>query len=656
MNLLAKEKNDSARAGYMMWIAQRKMGLAQNTGKWEESIEWWQRALKLYKKINNEFCIGRCNIFLGMCWQNKGDHTEAAKYFYDALQLSQRNGNKALTVASSANLANCYTNLGNYEEALKNHFIAYKAQEFLNTDVPLDVRQIAAGIAGVYTKLHRYEEALNWYQKAHPYDPTNFYEGHLEIQMASIQLEMKNYEEALKNYRAVVQVFPKRFQRKDEMGYKGIEGGWYMELGETYFKIGTLTKNDERLSSFKNAIHYLNKSLPLLTEGAGGKETLMKAYDLLKQACEATNDYESALRYSNLYTTMKDSIYNKENYVKIADLKIKYETEKTTAEMKINQEKERMRQETLRDKMLADQKLEDQKKLDAQKLEQEKAIAIAQEKANSEKLVAVEKIKSEKRQTNNLLLMGLVLVAVTAVFLILYLRQRHEKKRAVEKAETVHQMAELELQSLRSQLNPHFMFNSLNSIQTLIMKEQTDKSQSYLSRFARLLRMLLENADKQFIPLQSEMEFLQLYLSLESLRVPDMQFSISTDPSLNAEQILIPNMMLQPYVENAIWHGLSHKEQDKQLKIRISKENGTINYEIEDNGVGRKKAGELKSLFRKQHQSKGMELLNKRIELLNKEYRSVIQTDVTDVVKNKEIAGTLVSIKIPLTLSEHTQN
>jgi len=196
----------------------------------------------------------------------------------------------------------------------------------------------------------------------------------------------------------------------------------------------------------------------------------------------------------------------------------------------------------------------------------------------------------------------------------------------------------------------------LNSIQTLILKEDADRSQSYLSRFAKLLRMLLENADAPFIPLRKEIDFLQLYLSLESLRVPDLQYSISTDLELDQEQTLIPNMFLQPYVENAIWHGLSYKEVDKQLKIRIYRKNGAVTYEIEDNGVGRKKAEELKSLFRKQHQSKGMELLNKRIKLLNTEYSSEIITVVTDVMKDDKIAGTLVTIKVPVLLSEPIQN
>jgi LytS/YehU family sensor histidine kinase len=106
-------------------------------------------------------------------------------------------------------------------------------------------------------------------------------------------------------------------------------------------------------------------------------------------------------------------------------------------------------------------------------------------------------------------------------------------------------------------------------------------------------------------------------------------------------------MILQPYIENAIWHGLSHKEKDKKLLIRSYKENGFTKYEIEDNGVGRKKSAELKSLYRKEHKSKGMELLSKRFKLLAKEYGSDIQTTITDKIKDEVVAGTLVVIKVP---------
>lgn len=218
------------------------------------------------------------------------------------------------------------------------------------------------------------------------------------------------------------------------------------------------------------------------------------------------------------------------------------------------------------------------------------------------------------------------------------------------------QMAELELQSLRAQLNPHFMFNSLNAIQELILKEDFENSHTYLARFAKLLRMLLENSEQPFTPLQKEIDFLELYLSLEKLRLPDLQFSITCDADVNKDETLIPNMILQPYIENALWHGLSHKPTDRKLEINIQKQDEGVIYHVKDNGVGRKKAAELKSLFRKEHRSKGMELLTKRFKLLSEEFGFEVKTEVSDLMINAEVGGTIVSISVPDSLAQHSQN
>ncbi|HLF62134.1 MAG TPA: histidine kinase, partial [Saprospiraceae bacterium] len=190
------------------------------------------------------------------------------------------------------------------------------------------------------------------------------------------------------------------------------------------------------------------------------------------------------------------------------------------------------------------------------------------------------------------------------------------------------------------------------AIQELILMEENDKSHTYLARFAKLLRMLLENANSPFIPLARELEFLELYLSLENLRIPDLKYSIRKDPEINTEQVMIPNMILQPYIENAIWHGLSHKKiGERELQLRVHKQTDGVVYEIEDNGVGRKKAAELKSLYRKEHRSKGMELLTKRFRLLNEEYRFDIRTSISDVIHDNHVVGTLVTIQAPHELS-----
>ncbi|HET9826748.1 MAG TPA: histidine kinase [Chitinophagaceae bacterium] len=218
------------------------------------------------------------------------------------------------------------------------------------------------------------------------------------------------------------------------------------------------------------------------------------------------------------------------------------------------------------------------------------------------------------------------------------------------------QMAELELQSLRAQLNPHFMFNALNAIQELILKEDFENSHTYLARFAKLLRMVLESTEKPFAPLQKEIDFLELYISLAKLRLPNLQFSVTSDPCINKENTLIPNMILQPYIENALWHGLSHKSSDRRLEVNIRKQNGTVIYDVNDNGVGRKKSAELKSLYRKEHKSKGTELLAKRFKLLSDEFGSGIKTEVCDVMHNGEVGGTKVSIIVPDSLTQNFKN
>jgi LytS/YehU family sensor histidine kinase len=291
----------------------------------------------------------------------------------------------------------------------------------------------------------------------------------------------------------------------------------------------------------------------------------------------------------------------------------------------------------------------EQKMLSEKTLAEEKARQVKKEaelKARQEQQLA------ERKRAILFTSIAAAFVTMLTIFFLLYQRQKNLKQKAIEKAETAHKMAELELQSLRAQLNPHFMFNSLNAIQELIMMEENDKGNAYLVRFAKLLRMLLDNANSPFIPLARELEFLELYLSLENLRIPDMKYRLIIDPAIDLQAIKIPNMILQPFMENAIWHGLSNKKAgDRRLELRVHSGTSGVTYEVEDNGVGRKKAAELKSAFRKEHRSKGMELLTRRFKLLNEEYRNEIVTKITDLEEDHIIAGTLVTITVPWALS-----
>jgi tetratricopeptide (TPR) repeat protein len=303
--------------------------------------------------------------------------------------------------------------------------------------------------------------------------------------------------------------------------------------------------------------------------------------------------------------------------------------------------------------------------------EKEKALTIADKEKSLQRTqlnlqktqLDLKESQIEAQNRQRLFLLGsIVLLALVFVFVFRDIKNKQRLERLVaterlrsEKILASHQMTELELQSLRAQLNPHFMFNSLNAIQELILKEDTENSHLYLSRFADLLRMLLDNANQAFVTLKKEISLLELYLSLENLRIPDLNYSIEIDSLINTNNTRIPNMILQPYIENAIWHGLSHKNGERKLSIRITRQENNMVCQIEDNGVGRQKSAELKSLYRKEHRSKGMQLLSRRFNLISKEYGSAIEISIEDLKENDHAIGTIVSINVPMSLAEQVE-
>jgi hypothetical protein len=212
-------------------------------------------------------------------------------------------------------------------------------------------------------------------------------------------------------------------------------------------------------------------------------------------------------------------------------------------------------------------------------------------------------------------------------------------------------LAEIEMMALRSQMNPHFLFNSLNSLEYFILAGEEQKATQYLSKFSRLLRLILNHSRKETITLAEELTALRLYLEIEATRFgEDFSFRIETSQHLDQEQIIIPPLLLQPFVENAIWHGLMQSNRpDKVLQVRILEQSGGILImEIQDNGIGRKQAASLKSRSVVRQKSHGMEITTQRIELFNRNYPSQISIEVLDLQQHQQQTGTLVRISYAL--------
>ena len=204
----------------------------------------------------------------------------------------------------------------------------------------------------------------------------------------------------------------------------------------------------------------------------------------------------------------------------------------------------------------------------------------------------------------------------------------------------------LALKTLRSQMNPHFIFNALNSVNNYISKNDERSANRFLSDFSKLMRTVLENSEEDFIALNKEIELLELYLKLEHSRFPDkFTYSFEVENSVDTEAYKIPPMLLQPYIENAIWHGLRYRESQGILNIRVSEKNSkTLEVRIEDNGIGRKKSATLKTQHQKKQRSTAMNNIKKRIAILNDMYKHNISVSVRDLDGNG--TGTQVILTI----------
>lgn len=208
------------------------------------------------------------------------------------------------------------------------------------------------------------------------------------------------------------------------------------------------------------------------------------------------------------------------------------------------------------------------------------------------------------------------------------------------------QLAEAKLSALQAQMNPHFVFNALNSIKRMILDKDDDKASRYLSKFALMIRMTLSHSKEAFVTLAENIEYIKAYLGMEQLRFNDsFEWTITVADTIDTEETSIPSLMIQPLVENAIWHGLLHSDKKKKLSISFTSNNGTITCIIEDNGIGIRQSEKIKEQQQNNHRSVGLENLRNRMKILNEKFGSGCSLTITDCSGNNEnCSGTRVTL------------
>ncbi len=269
------------------------------------------------------------------------------------------------------------------------------------------------------------------------------------------------------------------------------------------------------------------------------------------------------------------------------------------------------------------------------------------------------------KEKNRFLIFLSVTILLTAAFIILMLRNYSKEKKHVKALDVLNKQLSrqhqeifeinrlLQLKVLRTQMNPHFIYNCLNSINSLLMKGKQEDASGYILKLSKLLRMILDFSDKQNIDLEEEINFLELYLTMESLRFGnDFKYQVFAENALLEDDISVPSLIIQPFVENAIWHGLLHKEGNKNLTVRfyLSPAQDKLCCSIEDNGIGRKRAVtvEKKHHGDTRHESKGIRITQERLEMLKYQAKNISVRIIDKQEDNMDDHGTLVMLELPL--------
>ncbi len=481
--------------------------------------------------------------------------------------------------------------------------------------------QCEIGSADVEFQNGNYDKSISLYdivQKGHSTRLDSITRSEIAAKKSNVYVKKKDLDRAKRFYFSSLNMFPT--WAEDDRVYEPIEKA-------NRILLDNISDVDEKIELRKQNIeHKESRNFP--------RQSIISEQLELADLFLEKGDIEQAEKYINASKSLTVNTPNTEQtaevFRKAAEISQQRgsydEANKNYKEYNLaNEQSNRKKQEELERKLDI---FKDQAKIDI--LDQELKIEEKQEELLTQQL------------NNQKIIIGFLSLLLLGSLVSFYFIMRNVK--AKRKANSL-----LLLKSLRTQMNPHFIFNALNSVNNYIAKNDEKAANKFLANFSKLMRMVLDYSQKDFISFEEEIHLIELYLELEHARFRDkFDYDFNCDEDLNYSVVEIPPMLIQPFIENAIWHGLRYKKGKGLLTVNIAEGEVHLKITITDDGIGREKSKALKTKNQKQYNSTGLKNVDKRIALINDIYAKNYEIEVRDAYPDKEDVGTYVSIKIPI--------
>ena len=630
--LLASEEGIAL--NYLRGVAQAYANLGElecEGGKFNKAEPFLRQSAELYASLNLRPELNWVRITLGWCLFIQGNFTEARDHLQKAAAYYNSVSNVMLESRTYRMIGNTYAEQGYFLLAFENTQKAYlmgrkPGDTYGNLNSPEKKGDLFLINEDTATALMYYHESAR-YAKSHGLKKAYF------ERMIDIHFLTKQYDSALFFHDKYADHIKKDFNDPAVQQFRLMVS--HDRLGQLLLIFGRKSEAiktlQEAVSFFKNTndINHLLINLQLITEAfdkqLNNKEVLANAKQMIEFAEKVGK--RKFVRDGKWFVW---KVYDREHNLPLAyAAHVQYS--RLTAEIDSDQHKRKIAV--------------------AEWIEKEKQLEAEVNILNSENEVKQEQLKTQLLIKKILIggLAGFTLLGLI-FFRNLSLKRRNEKLQNEKKQTALEKRAtELEMQTLRTQMSPHFIFNSLNSINHFILESDNVQASEYLAKFSRLIRLILQNSRAPFISLESELEALQLYLELEAVRFNHhFQYNINLEEGIDPSLVKVPPIIIQPYAENAIWHGLMQKEDKGKLDIKFFQRDGELFCEITDDGIGREKSRKIKSNSKSTHKSLGMKITAERLALLQKENRSEYYIKITDLIlADGTPGGTEVLLKIP---------
>ncbi len=557
-------------------------------GDYEQALKDKKYALEINQRIKDTEGTASAYNNLGVLYFYMSDYKKSVENLLKSARIKEKIGDKSSLLSTYINIGSIYQVSEDFENAL----IYYDKTLELAEDLDEFYMQTSAlnNKALVYQELNKKEQAIEAFKQAISIARTHHFQRNLYVALGNtgmIYASENKHAEAIKTYEQALKL-------KKESGDKREMAKTLVNIGESLLK---LNKPQQAIVRFRESLE-LSKSIDDLY-------TQFEASIGLSDALKASGKYKEALRYYELYSQTKDSVYNIESRQEIAALQTQYETEKKEAQIKELQQAQEIRDLRIH--------------------------------------------KQESELTKQRLLFGSVaIVLILAIFIGILLFSRYRIKQQSLRNKIEKKKIEIEQRLLRSQINPHFIFNALNSIQSFMAVNNTMSGLSYLSKFARLMRLILENSRMPYVGLDTEIESLKLNLELEKMRFEDrFDFRIDIDETIETEFIRIPPMVAQPFVENVVLHAFPDKISGGLIELKYELKNKMLRCIIRDNGIGREASTRGKKPSGKS--SLGMQLTTERLELMRRNTGQEVNIHINDLKDSQgKACGTEVILDLPI--------